>query len=203
MEATATLPDGTKRWLIAIDDWDFRWQDVYRYASPIALPHGTTIAMRYTYDNSAANPRNPHRPPARVVWGQNTTDEMGDLWVQVIPRSPGDLAALTADFRHKAHAEDLAAYRKLLQGDPRNPLRHDAVADLYLEDGQIPDAIAEYRASLALNPDSAPTHYNLGYALSVARPARRGDRRVRGGAADRSRLRAGAQQSRRAAATRG
>src|SRR5262249_57121329 len=94
MEATATLPDGTRRWLIAIDDWDFRWQDVYRYTTPIALPKGATIAMRYVYDNSAANPRNPHSPPARVVWGQNTSDEMGDLWVQVIPHSPADGAIL-------------------------------------------------------------------------------------------------------------
>src|SRR5205085_9596597 len=60
MEATALLPDGTTRWLIAIDDWDFRWQDVYRYKSPVALPKGTAIAMRYTYDNSDGNARNPH-----------------------------------------------------------------------------------------------------------------------------------------------
>ena len=167
MEAAATLPDGTRRPLIAIDDWDFRWQDVYRYASPFVLPKGTTLSMRYTYDNSAGNPRNPHRPPARVVWGQNTSDEMGDLWIQVIPRASGDAAALTADFRRKAHTEDLAAYTKLLQADPANPLRHDAVASLHLDAGQFDEAIAEYRQSLRLNDESAPTHYNLGYALSA------------------------------------
>src|SRR5262249_11274777 len=51
MEATATLPDGSIRPIITIDDWDFRWQDVYRYTRPVALPKGTTIAMRYVYDN--------------------------------------------------------------------------------------------------------------------------------------------------------
>ena len=167
MEATADLPDGTRRWLIEIDDWDFRWQDVYRYAAPLVLPKGTTLSMRYTYDNSAGNLRNPHRPPTRVVWGQNTTDEMGDFWVQVIPRVPDDEPVLKADFRRKAHAEDLAAYTKLLRGDPANPLRHDAVAMLYLDDGRLDEAIAEYRASLRLNDESAPTHYNLGYALSA------------------------------------
>jgi tetratricopeptide (TPR) repeat protein len=168
MEATATLPDGATRWLIAIADWDFRWQDVYRYVAPIHLPKGTTIAMRYTYDNSAANVRNPHRPPARVVWGQNTSDEMGDLWLQVIPASASDLTKLTDDFRRKAHAEDVAAYRKLLQNEPNNPLRHDAVAQLYLDGGALNDAIAEFRESLRLNPESAPTHYNLGFALAGA-----------------------------------
>jgi tetratricopeptide (TPR) repeat protein len=167
MEATATLPDGSTRWLVAIDDWDFRWQDVYRYSAPIALPRGATIAMRYTYDNSAANPRNPHHPPARVVWGQNTSDEMGDLWIQVIPRSAGDVKILNDDFRRKAHAEDLAAYTKLLQNDPGNPLRHDAVASLYLDEKRFDQAIAEFRESLRLNRESAPTHYNLAFALSA------------------------------------
>jgi len=42
----ATFPDGTSRWLIKIDAWDFRWQHVYRLASPMFLPRGTTISMR-------------------------------------------------------------------------------------------------------------------------------------------------------------
>jgi len=167
MDATATLPNGSTRELIAIADWDFRWQDVYRYKTPIALPKGSRIAMRFTYDNSAENVRNPARPPKRVVWGQNTTDEMGDLWIQIVPTSEQDAAALAADMRRKAHGEDVAAYTKLAREDPANPLRHDAVGDLYLEDGKIDDAIAEYRKSLALNAESASTHYNLGYALAA------------------------------------
>ena len=175
---SATLPDGTTRWLIAIDDWDFRWQDVYRYAAPFVLPKGTTISMRYTYDNSAGNPRNPHRPPARVVWGQNTSDEMGDLWMQVIPRAAADEPILTADFRRKADAEDLAAYTKLLQGDPDNPLRHDAVAEpvsrrraVRRGDRRVPAVAA---AQSRLGADALqPRLRAVG-----ARPARRGDRRV-------------------------
>jgi len=167
MEAHATLPDGTTRPLIAIADWDFRWQDVYRFVSPVALPKGSTIAMQYTYDNSSDNVRNPHRPPTRVVWGQNTTDEMGDLWLQVAARTPADHQQLAVDVRRKARAEDLAAYTKLLRDHPSDPLRHDAVAALYFEDGQTDRAIAEYTESLRLDPRSAQTHYNLGIALSV------------------------------------
>jgi hypothetical protein len=77
IRGVATLPDGTKKWLIFIKDWDFSWQDLYRYTEPLALPKGTTIAMQYTYDNSVASPRNPDRPPRRERWGQNSTDEMG------------------------------------------------------------------------------------------------------------------------------
>jgi tetratricopeptide (TPR) repeat protein len=167
MEATATLPDGAVRWLIAIADWDFRWQDVYRYTRPMTLPKGTTIAMRYVYDNSAANLRNPHTPPRRVVWGQNTTDEMGDLWIQMVPRANADFARLNEDVQRKRNAEDLAAYTKLLQADPANPLRHDAVAMLSLEAGRLDEAIGHFEQSLALNPGSASTQYNLGYALAL------------------------------------
>jgi tetratricopeptide (TPR) repeat protein/mono/diheme cytochrome c family protein len=169
MEVTATLPDGTTRPLISIADWDFRWQEVYRYARPYALPKGTAIAMRYTYDNSADNPRNPHQPPKRVVWGQNTSDEMGDLWVQVVPRTGADLAALNNDIGRKMRAEDLAAYTRLLQADPNDASRHDGVAILYLQGGQTAEAIPHLRESLRLLPESAPTRYNLGLAFSGQR----------------------------------
>src|SRR4051812_24200307 len=73
MKATATLPDGTEKRLLWIRSWDFRWQDQYRYASPIALPAGTRLSMRITYDNSSGNAHNPHRPPERVKWGPKST----------------------------------------------------------------------------------------------------------------------------------
>jgi tetratricopeptide (TPR) repeat protein len=167
MEATAALPDGSTRPLIAIGDWDFRWQDVYRYSHPFVLPRGTTISMRYVYDNSADNIRNPHRPPARVVWGQNTTDEMGDLWLQVAARTNADHQILAEDVRRKARTEDLAAYTRLLQTAPADPLRHDAVAALYFDAGRIDEAIAHYTQSVRLDPRAAQTHYNLGIALSL------------------------------------
>lgn len=41
MEGYAILPDGTKKWLILIKDWDFNWQGDYVYKEPIVLPKGT------------------------------------------------------------------------------------------------------------------------------------------------------------------
>jgi Flp pilus assembly protein TadD len=169
MYAEAQLPDGSVRPLITIRDWDFRWQDVYRYAAPITLPKNSTIRMRFTYDNSDANPRNPFHPPHRIIWGQNTTDEMGDLWVQLVAIRNEDVALLGADIARKTRAEDIAAYTRVLETDSQNPLRHDAVAMLYLQDGRPQEAVTHFRESLRLNADSAPTHYNLGLALSMLR----------------------------------
>jgi hypothetical protein len=85
MKGWAILPDGRKRWLLWIPDWDFNWQDQYRYAEPVALPAGTRVEMEFTYDNSGANPHNPNNPPQRVTWGGGSTDEMAGLHIQVIP----------------------------------------------------------------------------------------------------------------------
>ena len=51
MRGTATLPDGSQQDLLWIRQWDFRWQDRYRYQSPLFLPRGTRLSMRFTYDN--------------------------------------------------------------------------------------------------------------------------------------------------------
>ena len=44
IKATAILPDGTKKSLLRIDDWDFNWQGYYEYAQPVSLPKGTQVA---------------------------------------------------------------------------------------------------------------------------------------------------------------
>ena len=85
IQAFATLPDGAKKSLIHIPQWNLNWQAVYRYAEPVRLPKGTTISLRYVYDNSEQNPLNPNHPPARVVGGNRSSDEMCHLWLQVLP----------------------------------------------------------------------------------------------------------------------
>ena len=85
IKATATLPDGSTRPMLWIQDWDFNWQDGYNYKKPVLLPKGTRIDVRIVYDNSTGNPRNPSNPPKRVWWGEQSTDEMGTVSFQLIP----------------------------------------------------------------------------------------------------------------------
>jgi hypothetical protein len=42
----------------------------------------------WTYDNSAANPANPSSPPQRVTFGEQTTDEMAAVIMDVTPTGP-------------------------------------------------------------------------------------------------------------------
>jgi tetratricopeptide (TPR) repeat protein len=162
----ALLPDGTRKWLIYIKDWDFNWQDVYRYAAPPALPKGTTLSMHYTYDNSSANRANPDSPPKRVRWGQNSADEMGDLWIQVLPRSGDDRERLQRDFGPKVIAEDAVGFESTLAADPHNPRLHEAAAALYLTLGRTARAIDHLENALRVDPGSVEGHYNLGWALA-------------------------------------
>ena len=92
-KATATLPDGSTKPLLWIQDWDFNWQDGYNYKEPVLLPKGTRVDVRITYDNSASNPRNPSNPPKRVWWGEESTDEMGTIGFGLIPVRREDEAA--------------------------------------------------------------------------------------------------------------
>jgi hypothetical protein len=91
MKVDARLPDGKIEPLIWIRDWDFNWQGQYRYSAPLRLPKGTRIEMRYTYDNTAQNPRNPSNPPKRVRFGEQTTDEMAFVFLQMALASPDDV----------------------------------------------------------------------------------------------------------------
>jgi hypothetical protein len=72
----ATLPDGTKKPMVWIKDWDFNWQESYVFQKALALPEGTRLDLTAYYDNSDQNPNNPNQPPREVTWGQQTTDEM-------------------------------------------------------------------------------------------------------------------------------
>jgi hypothetical protein len=96
---TAVLPGGTEKTLLSIKNWDFAWQDRYIFESVVSLPKGTRLTARMTWDNSADNPDNPSHPPVRVRWGEQSTDEMGSVTLQVVPREAADLPALQRAYR--------------------------------------------------------------------------------------------------------
>jgi mono/diheme cytochrome c family protein len=166
VSGTATLPDGSTKPLILIRDWDFRWQQVYRYVTPLRLPAGTTLSMRYVYDNSADNPRNVTQPPQRVIWGQRSGDEMGDLWIQVLTDTDRDLDRLLTAFRPKVIAEDIIGYEARISAEPDSVPLHDDVALLYLDEGNVRKAVEHFERSAVLRPTSAPAQFNLGTALA-------------------------------------
>jgi hypothetical protein len=94
MKMTATLPDGSTRGLLWIQDWDFGWQDAYYFRERQRLPQGTRVQVELVYDNSSENERNPHSPPQRVRWGRGSFDEMGSMTLLVAPTTTAEREAL-------------------------------------------------------------------------------------------------------------
>ncbi len=162
MRGTATLPDGTTRPLIRIDDWDFNWQDQYWYTEPVFLPKGTTVSMRYSYDNSADNVRNPTHPPRRVIFGGRSSDEMGDLWLQVVPRTARDLEILKADFERKEVNVRIAGLLMKLESDPDDFESHHDLALMYLRLGDAANAVTHFEHAVRIEPGFGGGYYNLG-----------------------------------------
>ena len=167
ISAWATLPDGAHRPLVHISDWEFGWQDQYRLATPIALPAGTLLEMEYVFDNSAQNARNPSHPPERVSWGWRSSDEMADVWIQMLTHSDAERRALTEAARLKMTGEDAIGTEVLIARQPDHVnLRNDA-ALIYRELGRFDQALVHFSAVARLEPKSPASQYNVGVTLEA------------------------------------
>jgi len=168
MSADAVFADGRRTAVLRIDDWDFSWQDEYRLKTPLALPAGARLEMRYVYDNSAANPRNPAATPRRILYGPNSSDEMGDLWLALLAKDPADTQRLSQDLARKDLAARRAGFETSLRIDPNSVIAHMGLGSTQLAEGQLDQASAEFRRAVELDPTCADAHFNLG-AIALAR----------------------------------
>lgn len=188
VEGYATLPNGERKQLIRIPHWNPKWQAVYHYREPVFLPKGTILSMRWHYDNSAANPRNPHHPPQRVRNGNQSTDEMAHLSFQVLPRGSGDhrRELEEAVMRHQLekYPDDFQAHLWLgalmlsrfdpngaatvledaVRLEPKQADGHNWLGAALGAVGRSNEAMEQYRMALAIQPDYTNARYNLAKA---------------------------------------
>ncbi len=162
MQGWAILPDGEKKWLVWIRNWDIDRQAVYRYKEPVSLPKGTVLHMRYTYDNSSTNIHNPHAPPVRVRAGNRSEDEMAHLWFQVLPVNvqPGapDPRLLLEE----------AWMRERLRKTPGDQVSLYNYAAALAGEGKFPEAASAFEQNLNQSPHDVRTLTALGAALEGA-----------------------------------
>ena len=192
LDAYATLPTGERKPIVRIMNWDPNWQSVYRYREPLFLPKGTVISMRYHYDNSAGNIRNPNHPPKRVEAGNQATDEMSHLWLQVLPTGAGDrrmeVEQAVLAHRLEKYPDDFAAHLHLgsimlsrlnpngalgmlqaaVKEDPESAEARNFLGSALTSLGRVQEAIAQFRLALSLRPDYPNARLNLGNALLKA-----------------------------------
>jgi peroxiredoxin len=92
----ALYPDGRRETLLSVPRYDFNWQTFYRLAEPRKMPAGTWILCTGGFDNSDRNPSNPN-PDKRVVWGDQSFDEMFIGFMDVANVSAPDVVAAKQD----------------------------------------------------------------------------------------------------------
>jgi hypothetical protein len=173
LEGYATLPDGTKKWLLRIRQWDFDWQGDYRFKEPVTLPKGTTVSMQFSYDNSAENLRNPHSPPRRVVFGPQSTDEMGELWLQAVPRSASDFRTLSDSYTAREIAKIISTSDYKLKNNPDDVTARVRMGKALMTQQRVDEARAQFEIATRLSPQNDECHYLLGVALRIGQqPAR-------------------------------
>jgi Flp pilus assembly protein TadD len=168
MQGFAELPDGTKEWLLHIEDWDFNWQEDYRYEPPVFLPKGTRITQRFTFDNSSSNPRNPVSPPRRVVIGESSLDEMGELWFQVLPRRPEEREVLKEHWMGFLRSINTQAfeYELIANEQKRKAMKALLVmAKSSIHHDRVDEAIEHAAQASRKWPDEAEPYYALGRLL--------------------------------------
>ena len=168
VECDAVLPTGEKLELLRIDDWDFNWQDEYQFRDPVKLQADTVIQMRFTYDNSSENVRNPHTPPRRVVLGNQSTDEMGSILLQMLAATEADRQLL-----------DESRWEQKRHSMPFHPTANQNLGNIYESRGEFRKALECYRRVLQVLPDDCVAHDNVACALSAVGDFRRASEHFR------------------------
>lgn len=62
--------------LLKIENWDFKWKQMYNFKEAKILKKGTVIHTLASYDNTTNNLSNPSIPPAEMTWGKRMYEEM-------------------------------------------------------------------------------------------------------------------------------
>lgn len=161
IRAHALLPNGTATPLLAITNWDFKWQGDYQYAKPVLLPAGTRIVARFVYDNSTNNVRNPFSPPRRVRYGLRTVDEMGELYFQALPAQPRDYAALAMDHSKYLIEASTAYFKHRIELDPSDADANARLGRIYGSQNRFGEGIAALKRAIQTNPNHAEALLDL------------------------------------------
>lgn len=93
MRYTLERPDGSTEVLLDVPQYDYDWQNIYRFAEPVDAPAGSIVHVEAHWDNSENNPGNPD-PTIDVPWGDGTNNEMLVAFIDFVdaenmkPRAP-------------------------------------------------------------------------------------------------------------------
>jgi tetratricopeptide (TPR) repeat protein len=168
IKAWAMLPDGSQQWLARVEDWDFYRQSESRFKQPLSLPRGTTVSVEFSYDNSADNERNPNSPPQDIEFGPLSSNEMADLWIQVMPKKESESEILKRFSARHLRERIIERQERIVEIDPENTVVLESLAIALTDLGRLDEALNHWRRWVQLAPNDSRAHLNLGTALGFS-----------------------------------
>lgn len=179
LHVAAIRPNGDKESLISIQRFDENWHDAYRYRQPVRLPRGTRLVSTFVYDNSEDNVRNRQRPPRRVVYGSNVTDEMADVYLQVTAVPADRRAVLLEDYRRYESRARVIGSQKALELRPEDPWNQETLATALIGIGEPKAAQAVLERRVKTGPPAVYPIVSLGMALLMVGNAQAAEEKQR------------------------
>ena len=165
IKAWATLPDGSEQWLAKNEKWDFYSQEEFNFKQLLSLPRGTTLSMEFSYDNSAHNSSNPNDPPQDIEFGPLSTNEMADLWIQVMPRNNREGIDLQHSSSRHLQMKKRERLKQQIELEP-DVNRYLELARSYSRANQSHEAVTQLQNALEHAPENTTVLENLAIALT-------------------------------------
>lgn len=72
-------PNGDTIALVNIPDWDFNWQDFYRFKNILKIPKGSVLHAIAEFDNTRDNPENPFFPPKDIYFESGSMEDTEEM----------------------------------------------------------------------------------------------------------------------------
>ena len=167
MQSYAILPDGTKKWLIMIKRWDFKWQGTYEYAERMILPKGSIVHLHFTYDNSTNNIYNSGPPLRRVIYGSQSSDEMCEVRLQTLAVNPEETSQLEEAFNNHLKSKFRVSAEHRLKLNPKDTEASIELAVFLAAEGKFEEAKTRLKQAAILAPQSDKPHIELGVILKT------------------------------------
>src|SRR2546422_8046624 len=122
--------------------------------------------MKFHYDNSDENIRNPNHPPKNVHYGAQSSDEMGELWIQLVPHNLDDLQKLAKDNLETYGMRDtIERCQNMLKYSGEDANLRAKLGGALAKSGKVAEGMAELRMALALDANNTKAHFNLSMIL--------------------------------------
>ncbi len=186
MEGYATLPDGSRKWLIRIPNWDLGWQGVFILKKPLFLAEGHSglhaIPLRQ-FRRQCAKPQSSRlrrlKPACdpRTKWGISGckccrwAKATGakfcrqPLYEDRLKKYPDDFAAnynMGDILLTKGDAAGAISYfEKAARVNPTNVLGPMELGVAYYTESKLPEAEQQFRNALLIDPKFTDARFNL------------------------------------------